>query len=381
VGSLDGGDPVFVTAMEATPVYVAPGWLMSIRRGVLFALAFDPATFRTSGDPVSLGDEPTLVTDPAISYTAAHAVSVADDGTLAFFSTPAVDTAARWLDTQGRAIGTVAIPPGQYSEVAIGPDGTRAVLIRSVSTTESSLWLADLIRGHASQLSIGGGRNDAPVWSPDGARVLFASDRDGPQDLFIKSITDPSPEQPFYRDSVLFKNADAWSRDEQWIVVRTFDMKTQQDLVLIPATGQGKPVPYVIGPYRDHFGRPSPDGKWLAYVSEDSGRGELWVQSFPTPGRRTQVSSTGALLSWWTPDSRHLYFADGNLSSLWSVDLTLGLTIDVGTPRRIAMLPPDVIAIDATPDRQKFLVLLPERTGTGSITLVQHWQSAVLARK
>ena len=381
VGSLDGGDPIFVGAMEATPVYAHPGWLVSTRRGIMFAQAFDAVTFKTSGDPISLGDQPTLVTDPAISFTAGHAVTAATDGTLAFYSAPPVNTAARWVDTQGRVAGSVGIPPGQYTDLSIGPDGSQAVLIRSVSTTESSVWLADLARGNASQLSSGGGRNDAPVWSPDGSRVLFASDRDGPQDLFVKSVTDPSPEQPFYRSDVLFKNADAWSRDGQWIVVRTFDMKTQQDIVLLPAAGQGTPTPYVIGPYRDHFGRPSPDNKWLAYVSEDSGRGELWIQPFPKPGRRTQVSSTGALISWWTPDSRQIYFVDANLSSLWLVDVTPGATLGLGTPRRVATLPADVIAIDAMPDRKKFLVLVPERSGAGAITLVQNWQSTLTSHK
>jgi Tol biopolymer transport system component len=372
---------VFVGAMEATPVYAHPGFLVSTRRGVLFAQPFNASTLKTTGDPVSLGDQPTLVLDPAVSFTAGRVATATADGSLAYFSAPPVNTAARWIDLQGRPIGSLAIPPGQYSDLSIGPDGRRAVLIRSVSTTESSLWLADLVRGNASQLSAGGGRNDAPVWSPDGTRVIFASDRDGPQDIFVKSVVDPAPEQAFYRSDVLFKNPDAWSRDGQWIVLRTFEMKTQQDIALIPASGQGREQTFLNGPYRDHFGRPSPDSRWIAYVSEDSGRGELWIQPFPKPGRRTQVSSTGALMSWWAPDGRRIYFVSGDLSSLWVVDVTPGTILDVGTPRRVATLPPDTIAIDAMPDRQKFLVLVPERTGAGSITIVRNWQPGAAAGK
>ena len=376
VGSLDGGDPVLVGAMETTPVYAHPGWLVSTRHGVLYAQRFDPTTLKTSGEPVSLGDEPTFVLDPALSYTATRAASVTADGTLAYFSAPSVNTAARWIDAKGTVTGTLEVPPARYSDLSLSPDGSKAILVRSVSVTESSLWLADVARSTATLLSAGGGRNDAPVWSPDSTRVVFASDRDGPQDLFVKSVNDGAPEQPFYRSPVLFKNADAWSADDKWIVMRSDDAKTQQDIWLLPATGKEAATPFVIGPYRDHWGRPSPDSKWIAYVSEDSGRGELWVQPFPKPGKRTQVSSTGALMSWWARDGRQLYFVSGDLSSLWVVDVTPGTTIGIGigTPRRLATLPPDIITIDAMPDRQKFLVLVPEHTGAGSITLVRNWQ-------
>ena len=296
------------------------------------------------------------------------------DGTLAYFSAPSVNTAARWIDAKGTVTGTLDVPPARYSDLSLSPDGSKAILVRSVSMTESSLWLADVARGNATLLSTGAGRNDAPVWSPDSARVVFASDRDGPQDLFMKSVTDPSPEQPFYRSEVLFKNADGWSADDKWIVLRSDAAKTQQDIWLLPAAGKAAATPFVIGPYRDHWGRPSPDSKWIAYVSEDSGRGELWVQPFPKPGKRTQVSSTGALMSWWAKDGRQLYFVSGDLSSLWVVDVTPGATIGIGTPRRLATLPPDIIAIDAMPDRQKFLVLVPEHSGAGSITIVRNWQ-------
>jgi len=381
VGALDGGDPVFLGAMETTPVYAHPGWLVSTRHGVLFAQRFDPVTFTLSGEPASLGDEPTFVLDPALSYTATRAASVTADGALVYFSASSMNTAARWIDARGTVTGTLEVPAARYSDVSLSPDGSKAILVRSVSMTESSLWLADVARGNATPLSTGAGRNDAPVWSPDSGRVVFASDRDGPQDLFMKSVTDPSPEQPFYRSDVLFKNPDGWSADDKWIVLRSDAAKTQQDIWLVPATGKASATPFVIGPYRDHWGRPSPDSKWIAYVSEDSGRGELWVQPFPKPGKRTQVSSTGALMSWWAPDIRHLYFVSADLASLWVVDVTPGAAIGIGTPQRLATLPPDIIAIDAMPDRQKFLVLVPEQTGAGSITIVRNWQPGSTAVK
>lgn len=121
----------------------------------------------------------------------------------------------------------------------------------------------------------------------------------------------------------------------------------------------------------------SPDGRWIAYSTEDSGRFEINVQSFPTPGRKVQVSENGAVRAWWTRDGRQLVFHDGDLRGLWRVDLQPGETLGVGTPRRIATLPPDIVWLDAMLDRQRFLAIAPERTGTGSITVVQNWRASL----
>ena len=110
------------------------------------------------------------------------------------------------------------VPAGHYETATISPDGTRAIFVRSTSPSESTLWLINLARGGAIPLSTGPGRNDSPVWSPDGKRVVFASDRDGPQNFYVKTVDDAAPEQLLYASDVLFKNPAYWSSDGQWIV-------------------------------------------------------------------------------------------------------------------------------------------------------------------
>jgi Tol biopolymer transport system component len=133
----------------------------------------------------------------------------------------------------------------------------------------------------------------------------------------------------------------------------------------------------VRGPVRDNAGPISPDGRWIAFSSEDSGRFEVYVQSFPTPGRRIQVSENGAAHAWWTRDGRRMVLLGSDLRTLSRVDLQPGETLGVGTSTRIGRLPADVVFVDAMPDRERFIAIAPERTGTGSITIVQNWRAAL----
>ncbi len=269
------------------------------------------------------------------------------------------------------------LPPGHYETVSISPDGTHAVFVRSTSPSESALWLVDLARGSASPLSSGRGRNDTPVWSPDSKRVVFAADRDGFQDLFVKDVTDAAPEKPLFRSEIPFKGPTNWSADGQWIGVTQLDPETAQNIWLLPAAGGAELTLFLRGPVRDNGGPTSPDGRWLAYTSDDTGRFELYVQPFPKPGAKVQVSQHGASLAWWTRDSRQLLFLGPDLHSLWRADVEPGPTFRVGTAKQLATFPSSIVWMDATPDRQRFLAIAPERTGIGSVTVVQHWRAAV----
>jgi len=343
----------------------------------LAAQPFDVRALKVTGEAVPLDDEPTSILDPLSSFTAGFRTSVSATGSFAYFSAPAINTTATWISEAGRANGTVALPESQYSGLSISPDGARAALVRSVSATEQTLWLADLAHGGASPLSSGRGLNNSPVWSPDSSRVVFASDRDGPQDFYVKNVNDASPEQRLFQSPVLFKNPDGWSSDGRWIVFNELDPDSAQNIYLLPTSGPQTPVSYVHGPQRDFFGQPSPDGRWMAYISDDTGQFELYVQSFPEPGHKQQISNAGVSYRWWTPDGRHLVFLGGDAKTLWRADLEPGATLKVSAPVRVATFPSGIVGIDAAPDRHRFLALIPEHTGEGSITVVENWRAAL----
>ncbi len=284
VGSLNDNSRTGIGSFEAAPVYAQPGWLLYARQGVLAAVPFDARAMKVTGDPITLDDEPSSILDPAYSFTAGRSVSVSDVGSLAYYSAPSVNTVATWYDANGAPTGTLGVPRGHYESISISPDGSRGIMVRSSSPSESSLWLVDLARGSASPFSSGRGRNDTPVWSPDGARVVWASDRDGPQDFFVKNVNDAAPEQLLFRSDVPFKNPVAWSRDGNWIVMTQLDPDTSQNVWLVDASGAKAPSILVREPARDNGGPISPDERWMAFTSDVSGRFELYVQAFPVPG-------------------------------------------------------------------------------------------------
>ncbi len=377
VGSLSGGPATFVGAMEGAPVYAPPGFLLYVRQGRLAAVPFDPRSLKITGEPQSLEDEPTSILDPAFSYTAGTSASVSGAETLAYFSTPSTNTRAVWVDAAGRITGALNLPAGHYDTVTISPDGSRAAFVRSTSPSESSIWLLDLARGGVTPLSSGPGRNDVPVWSADGTRVAFSSDREGAQEIYVKGTLDASPEAPLYRNGTPFKNVSSWSRDGKWLALTQLDPDSQQNVWLLPASGQGELTSVVHLAGRDNAGTFSPDGRWLSHSSDDTGRFEVYIQSLPAPGRRLQVSQGGAILPWWMPDGRGLLFTDDKLRSLWRVDLDLGPSPSASAPRQLLNLPADIAWMDAMPDRQRFIAIIPERAGPGSITLVQNWRKAL----
>ena len=303
-GSVDDASRTDLGALEATPVFAEPGWLMYSRQGVLAALPFDPRTLRVTGDPVMLDDEPSTVFDPINSFTAAHSVSTSATGSIAYYSAPSINTTATWHDVNGGSSSVLKVPPGHYETISISPDGTRAAMSRSTSPSESSLWVVDLLRGGASPLSSGPGRNDVAIWSPDGERVVWAADRDGPQNLFVKNVSDGAPERLLYANDTLFKGPVDWSRDGRWILVSQLDPETSQDIWLLDSSGTKPPTSLIGGRGTDLAASLSPDGRWIAYTTNDSGRLELYVQAFPTAGRRVQISEQGAVGSWWSRDGR-----------------------------------------------------------------------------
>jgi len=380
-GSLDDGSHTLVGSMDSAPVYAEPGWLLYARQGVLAAQRFDARTLTISGEAQLLPDEPISILDPATSFTAGKSTSVSNTGTLAYFSAPSTNTVASWYDVLGRHVGDLSLPPGHYESATISPDGKYAIVVRSTSPAESALWLVDLARSSASPLTSGRGRNDTPLWSPDSKRIVFAADRDGPQDLFVKTIADASPEQPLYRSDLPFKGPLSWTPDGASIVTTQLEPVTSQNIFLMSATGKGELKLLVRGPTRDNGAAVSPDGKWMAFTSDESGRFEVYMQAFPAPAGRLRVSKEGASLAWWTRDGRQLLFVGDDFHTLWRVDVDTRAGLTIGTPARIATFPPSIVWVDATPDRQRFLAIAPERSGPGSWTVVQNWLAGLGAQR
>ena len=154
------------------------------------------------------------------------------------------------------------------------------------------------------------------------------------------------------------------------------DADTAQNVYVLDASGKQPPTLVASSPVRDNAGAISSDGKWMLYSSQESGRFELYAQAFPVPGRRVAISQEGGISGWWSADDRQIVLRDDDLRGLWRVDVTPAKdALVVGAPRKFATLPPDLVWLAAMPDLKRFIAIAPERTGTGSVTVVRNWRA------
>ncbi len=238
-----------------------------------------------------------------------------------------------------------------------------AIAARPRHQTKTQLWVRSRESMSARRIESGDSAT-LPFWSTDSALFTRVGSMEG-SPVFAAAIG--SAAEAGAAAVRANHHLSRWSSSHTW----ARNVAGRHDLVA------GRPRAYAQGRGSDSFGPVSPDEHWLAYVSSATGRPELYVQSFPMPGPKLQVTTDGADLAWWTRDGRGRIFLSSDRQSLWRVDVALGATTRIGTPTQMATLPPNIVAIDAMPDRQRFLALVPERAGTGSATVVLNWQAAL----
>ncbi len=306
VASTRGPDRDSLMVAEGVPVYVEPGYLLYSRNSRLVAQRFDAGKRKLIGEPVSLGDEPgpsDWMGSPSIK---------ASGNVVTYFRNMLPPTELAWLDRSGAKTGIVPAPSGHYNNVALSPDGERAVVSRKESARESDLWIVELASGTTTRFTYGPGRIEGPVWSPDGTRIVFSSDRNGTWDMYVKAVNGASPEEkiPTERSSLTY--AAAITPDNRTLLFRQLSEKTNWDLWTIPLDGDNRSqMPYIQTPFVELGACFSPDGRWVCYGSTESGAMELYVQSFPEPGRKYRISNGGGNGPRWSADGREIGYRDG----------------------------------------------------------------------
>ena len=373
VGSISGLSRTVLTAAQGTPAFVPPNQLVFMRNGTLLAQRFARGRYVLEGDATALADAPTAMP----GSTGSGFASASAGGTIAYIADRPVNTSLVWFDQSGHRLGNVSIPSGNYDQVALARDGRQAVLTRHRSATFSDLWLVDLDRGGASRFIDTPGSNRDPLWSPDRERIAFSTNRDGPEDIFVKSVNAATLEEPMVRSKEQFKRTQSWSADGRYVVFMELSPDTNADLYVITLADRTS-RPYLRTPASETFGAISPDGRWMAYISAETGRGEVYVQTFPTPGRKHRVSSTGASKVWWRQDGKQLMFVSDDNSELLVADVLARDEFTVGASRVVGQLPKGVSSLDATADLQRILALVNEGSNAASsITVVQNWSPGV----
>jgi len=313
------------------------------------------------------------------------AFSVSESGVLVYRSGGGAASGREfvWMDRAGKRLGAVG-KPGDFLGVAVSPDEkTLAVGVRNGSQLD--IWLQDMGRGVLSRFTFRAGISRFPVWSPDDSRLGFSSLslNSYSTDLYQKPAGGNGQEELLLHAGVNAYTED-WSPDGKWIVYEQTGQKTANDLWLLPMSGDRKPVSYLQTPFDEMGARFSPDGRWMAYQSNESGQFQVYVQTVPLSGAKYQISTSGGTAPRWRRDGKELFYVSAD-RKLMAVPVTLGATVEAGTPQPLFPMPPLAGGTLGNSfyapmrDGQRFLVNAPaggEAAATPPITVITNWQVA-----
>jgi eukaryotic-like serine/threonine-protein kinase len=353
--------------------YIEPGYLVFVRDGNLMAQPMDAARLRTTGEAVPIA-EMVHFYQPRWSGD----FSLSRNGLLVFETGSAGQKRQlTWFDPDGKSLGTVG-EPAAFQRIAIAPDGRHAVAtIAGGVGGATSHWTYDLTRGVASPFTFGNESTYSPAWSPDGRFVAYSTETS----VLVKSA-DGSSEPKIIASNLAFPFPTSWSPDGHTIALRLQELKTgSMDIWMLPVDGSRKPYPFLATPAMEAFGVFSPDGRWLAYISNESGRAELYVVPLPGPGEKRQISTGGAESGGhWIGAGRQLAYVQPSDRKLIAVDLNIqGGTLEIGSSHPLfGGRPLPVGPFDITRDGKRILAAVATDEDVSSrLTLVTSWAAEI----
>ncbi len=418
LGTLDAGAPTRLTAADAAATYLPAdalreggprpsvavreggpggaealregGWLLWTRAGTLQAQRLDLPRRALTGDPVTLADA--VVSDGTINRSA---VAVSATGLVAYRAGRARRRQLTWVDRTGKVLGTLGAPDEHtLLSPRVAPDGRRVAVYRTVQGN-TDLWLLDGAR--TSRLTFDAGGDRTPIWSPDGRRLVFNSDRTGVRDLYGKDASGAGVEARLVA-SAQSKVATDWSADGRFLLYVSLDPQTAWDLwaqEMDPSTGAARegraPGTVLRTPFIELWGRFSPDGRWVAYQSNASGRMEIYVRpgtppaaagaAAPAPSAQWQVSTAGGIHPSWRADGQALYYLGPDGALMAAPVTTRGTALEPGTP--VALFPTRIVGgwdggqspqYDVTRDGRFLINTVLDDAAATPITLIMNWR-------
>lgn len=375
VGSLDSAESKLLLTAQSNAVYTPPGYLLFRRESSLFAQAFDAAKLEFSGDPIAIADD---VGFDATSYQGFFSSS--DNGVVVHHSGAAGLTQLTWVDRTGKQLGIVGDAADQ-GDLQLSWDDSRLAFRRvDFQSGGISIWLMELARGTAARFTFEQTHDFAPIWSPDGNRIVFSSLRDGTPNLYQKVSSSAGNEEALFK-SFVPKLSEDWSADGRFIAYSVVDPKTSWDLCVLPVDDTSKAAPFLQTDHDERQGQFSPNRRWIAYISNESGRNEVYVRPFPAAPGKWQVSIGGGEQPRWRRDGKELFYLSAD-HKIMSVE-TNSDGASFGHRAPIALFGTRVGGIDTpgnyyavTADGQRFILnnLVAEAAYT-PITVVLNWTS------
>jgi Tol biopolymer transport system component len=354
LGSLDGGESRALLQASSRVEYVAPGYLLYVQEGTLVARPFDAESLRLTGEQVPIAEQvqyfnPTGYADFSVSES------------LIVYRAGEIASRLVWFDRNGREMGTAGAP-GRYEEPRLSPDGKKiAVGLVDPGMGTLDIWTLEPGRDISTRITTTRQTTEfGPVWSPDGLNLAFAADPTGPPRLHRKMSSGAGEVEDLLLTESQVQYADDWSADGQFIIYTEADARTKLDILVLPLFGDRKPLPILKTPFNEKEARFSPDGRWIAYVSDESGKNEVYVQPFQTSGQssgeRWTISTAGGSQPVWRRDGKELFYLASD-NKLMAVPIKTSARFEVGSPATLFKTEPAAEhAYDVTDDGQRFLI-------------------------
>ncbi len=356
---------------------IANGHLLFTREQTLMAQPFDAATLQTIGEAFPLAEN--LFFE---ALTGKTSFSVSQNGILAYQTgAGSQGVGLVWYGREGKKTSTVK-QFSVYNDVRISPDGKRIATAKvDLKTGKADVWLHEIDRDIWTRFTFDPSNDRWPLWSPDGSKIVFSSERKNRYDLSQRASSGAGIEE-LLLGSNHGKFATDWSRDGAFLAYTDDDPKTGWDIWILPMSGEGKPFPFLQTPFDEGRATFSPDGRWIAYQSDESGATEVYIRPFPGPGGKFQISATGGSRPHWRRDGKELFYLTPEYKII-AADIELdATTVKVGGVTPLVNFIPfaggnrDIY--DVTGDGKRFLVVSPgDDEGSSPITLVVNWPGEI----
>jgi Tol biopolymer transport system component len=379
--SLETGKRKVLIEDGADARYVPTGHLLFVRRGALMAAPFSLDRLEIAGPAVKVqAGLMQAFNDAAVGVNSgAGQYAVSDSGALIFvsggvFPDPVADL--YWVDRGGRAEKWTEFGTRPVMAIRLSPDGRQVAF--TTHGLDRSTGFYDIQRGTVTVLTSGGMPWGAPVWTRDGKRAAFSWSKTGPGEIWW-AAADGSGKMEQLRKTESEQRASSWTPDGQYLAITEIGRDTGFDIQVLRMSDR-RVIPFIVTKSNEAFPDFSPDGRWLAYASDESGRNEIYIRSFPDGTRTLPISTDGGASPLWSQDGRELFFWNIGFTKLMKVDVVPGQNLSAGTPKPLfefAATGSQLVRIyDITPDGQRFLVRekrdasVPPVT---EVTLVRNW--------
>jgi len=370
-GTLDSKSVKNLAKATSYALYAPPGYLLYLDQRTLVARPFNARTLDFTGPAFPVAEN--VGGGEGYGFFSASAT-----GLLAYAteSSPYNDQMV-WFNREGQKLGALG-PPDFYTEPALSPDGTR-VAVGVGTLSKRGIWVFDTKRGTASRLTFNPAGNFDPVWAADGSRILFSSDRNGETDIYQKNANGLGSAQPVFQSKGQSKALDDLSADGRYAIYDNEGSSTSKQLWVLPLFGERKPFVFVEGGFGALSAQFSPNGRYVAYASNETGRLEIYVETFPQQTGKWEISTSGGAEPMWRRDGKELFYLAPDDKLMAVAVSTVSGAFQAGIPKELfqAQLPPIAYWRNfyvVSPDGQRFLMLVPASEAKPEpITVVVNW--------